>query len=373
VGLGIRWDMPLYPPSTEGDFPFLYLPPAALFLAVLSYFGPVGMVVVLCLINCLAWGLAGWLSASLINVKNVWAWLIPMLLWWPYFHDSVLLGQPNLLLLVLSLSGLMLLKKGGLWKLLGGLLIACAIVTKAFPVVILCYTIYRRYWTGTLLTVLCSLGLLALPGFVRGHDRNLTELGQWMNGMLRHDESGFSQRGGHNLGWKNHSLWALGQRYLRPVNSESETDHEVPPLYVNFANFSYSTTMKLLMGVAGLIGLWFIWVMPAQARRTPDTDAAELALLCALVTIASPACYSYYLVWLVPGVMFLVNQIFEANSKPVRLITAASLGLALLLLLLAVQWTEGPHYAQAYGCCFWGVIVLCAALGWHLRLGARSV
>jgi hypothetical protein len=370
VGQAVRMDVDLYPTDPNIPFPFLYPPPAAIILALLSYLGKTGMVVAICIVNSLAWAVAVYLSATLLNASNVWHWLLPTILWWPLFNDNMLLGQPNILLLTLCLGSLMLIRDG--WRWVGGLLLGLAIAIKAFPVLILCYLVYRRYWIGLLSAILTTLALLVLTGFVRGHEKNLAEVQAWTKGMLFSSGSeGFAQRGTRNMGWKNFSLWSVGQRLLRPVNAELESP-EVDPIYMNIFSLSYQHALYVLVGIAAVIGLAFIVVLPRSEQRTAASDAAEISLLLCLVTIASPVCHTYYFIWLLPAVTLFLNVAIRSQSKSVRSVSWAILGATGLLVLLSVEFLTDSHVPQSYGSGFWAVMLLCVGLAWQIRVSTSQ-
>ena len=125
-------------------------------------------------------------------------------------------------------------------------------------------------------------------------------------------EKGFGQRPEQNWGWKNNSLIAVVHRYLRPINAEAE-DPEAKPLYVNVLDLTYDQANIVLAVVAGLIGLGFVAPCRRERRRTPASDAAEYALLIALMTIASPLARAYYFVWLLFPFTLLV---YRAAPRP---------------------------------------------------------
>ena len=157
--------------------------------------------------------------------------------------------------------------------------------------------------------------LLIVPAPLRGFERNLAEVKTWAGGMIfSASEKGFGQRPEQNWGWKNNSVIAVVHRYVRPINAEAEKP-EAKPLYVNFLDLTYDQANLVLAVVVGLIGVGFVASLPPQKRRTPASDAAEYALLIALMTVASPLARAYYFVWLLFPFTLLV---YRAAGRPGR-------------------------------------------------------
>jgi glycosyl transferase family 87 len=355
----------------EAAFRFLYPPFAALPLAGLSYFGRAPMIVLLTLVNIASWWVAIGASDRLAAENRPlpwWAPVLPSVLCIFFVYGMFLLGQPNLLLLAMMLGGLCLLQAGRSWS--AGALFAAAAAVKAFPFTILPYLVWRRYWRAAAsMVIFVAVFLVLAPAPFRGYQRNLDELQIWFRGMLlSHDENAFSQRSGRNWGWKNQSLYAVTHRLVRPVDAEAEASGE-RPLYVNIATLDYKTADWVFFSAATSIGLAFILAMPPRRRRTPQSDAAELAILLCLVVISSPVAYSYFFVWLLFPLTVLVYRAAAAQERFIRWGTWGLIAVAMALLAIGVPDIH-PRYGAAVGNSLWATAVLIAGLAWHMRLAA---
>ncbi len=351
-------DEPLYP--TNGDvFPFMYPPFAGFVLGALSLLGPVGMVLALIAINAVVLFLAVELSVRMVAgtpVVSLWLRTVPAAVCLFFIADMFTLGQPNLGLLVLILGGLMLLRRGR-WA-WAGTLFALATAIKAFPAVVLVYLLWRREWKAAGVMVLVTAFLLAVvPAPQRGFERNLVELRTWADGMLfRAGEKGVGQRPEQSVGWRNQSLHGVGQRFLRPANSEADAFDPNVTQYVNVVDLGPTGASAAIALCSALLGLAFILVMPPRAKRTRATDAIEFSLLLLLMTVGTPYAFSYYFVWLIPPLTVCIHRGGRLGWGCVALVT-------ILFALGIPSATSTDHTGHALGNLFWAALVLVLALG----------
>jgi hypothetical protein len=372
VGQAVLTGKDLYP-KTGQSFAFLYPPFAAVALAPFSFFGKAFSIFCIGVVNLISWWSAAKLSDRLAATPGPKAWWIvalPSVLALPFIWDMYDLGQPNLLLLAIMLAGLALMASRREWA--SGVMFGAAVALKAFPLAILPYLLWRRRWKAAVsMIVFSAVFLVLVPAPMRGFERNLGELKTWASGMvLSANEKGFGQRPEQNWGWKNNSLIAMVHRYTRPINAEAEHP-EVKPLSVNFVNLSYDQANIVLAVVAGIIGLGFVAVLPPQTRRTPLSDAAEFALLIALMTLASPLARAYYFVWLLFPFTVLFYRAALDPERRVRRVAGWSLFASIAIFTVGV--TLGPpHILQALGNMFWATVVIIGALVWLMRRSMAS-
>jgi len=367
VGQAVVTGGDLYP-KTGQTFAFLYPPFAALLLAPFSLFGRAFSIFCIGLVNVASWWAAARLSDRLAATPGPKAWWIvalPSVIALPFIWDMYDLGQPNLMLLAMMLAGLALLASGREWA--SGAMFAAAVALKAFPLAVLPYLLWRRRWRAAAsMVVFSAVFLLLVPAPFRGLERNLDEVKTWANGMVfSASEKGFGQRPEQNWGWKNNALIAVVHRYVRPINAEAEHP-EYKPIYVNFLDLSYDQANIVLAVVAGMIGLGFVAVLPPQRRRTPASDAAEYALLIALMTIASPLARAYYFVWLLFPFTVLVYRTALDPEPRARRLTAWLLAGSLALFTIGAS-IGPPHILQALGNMFWATVVIIGTLVWLMR------
>jgi hypothetical protein len=339
-------------------------------LAPFSLFGRVFSIACIDAVNVASWLAAVQLSDRLTGIrarKPWWVVALPSVISLPFIWDMFDLGQPNLMLLAIVLAGLVLLRERRDWA--AGGMFAAAAALKAFPIAILPYLLWRRRWRAAAgMTVLTAAFLLLAPAPIRGFERNLAEVRTWAGGMIfSASEKGFGQRPEQNWGWKNNSLIAVTHRYLRPINAEAETP-TAAPLYVNFLDLTYEQANIVLAAVGGLVGLGFVIALPPERRRTPPSDAAEFALLVALMTIASPLARAYYFVWLLFPFTLLVQRAALDADPTVRRWSARLLAASLALFTAGVSFVT-PHLLPALGNMFWATAILIGALVWLMRRG----
>src|SRR5207247_8481285 len=132
-----------------------------------------GLIFLLVVINSVAWFYSAKLSAILATgqrrTTNLCVNVVPSLLMIVYVWSTYHLGQPNLVLLALMLGAFAALRAER--EIIAGGLIAVAAAIKAFPVIVIVYLLYRRYWTAaaSLMVALVFL-LLILPAPFRGFE-----------------------------------------------------------------------------------------------------------------------------------------------------------------------------------------------------------
>jgi hypothetical protein len=358
---------------TGSGMDFLYTPFAGLLLAIPAYFGKTALVALLSLVTLLSW----WTSIALSNrlsgdTEPVQPWIagLPVLATLPFVYDHFHMGQPNLLLLALMLLGFWLLRRQRGW--LAGLPFATAAAIKVFPILILPYLVWRRYWrTAASMAALLVVFLVLVPGTIRGYERNWNELGGWVRAMLPSGgDSEFGQRA-DLWGWKNQSLYAVEHRLLRPVDAEFNPDEPEPPTYVNLLDLDPRTADAVFLATALAIGVGFILLMPRPGRRTPRSDAAEWSIVMLLVVVASPVARSYYFVWLLWPYLVLVRQAASEPDRGVARALAGAFAVSVLLLAIGINAIR-PHWTQAAGTIFWAAAVAIAALAVQMRRSAAA-
>ena len=355
----------IYPRVTK-KFPFMYPPPAAIFLAPVSLLGQTGVVVAGVIANALAWFAGILLSVRLATGgwqrRHVLVYLIPSLVISVYAWSNFHIGQPSLILLALMLGAFVALQeKRGV---LAGALIAVAAAIKAFPVIAIVYLVYRRFWLAAV-SLVASIVLLfiVLPIPVRGFEQARTDLQRWTAGMLfKYDDSGMAQRPRRSNSWKNQSIWGVANRLLRHVDADDQHAAHIP-LYVNVAELNFATVNKIILATALALGLAYIAVMPRRGLLVPETFAIEAALLLLLVLLFTPLVFGYMFAWLLFPITVIVHRLMQHRSRPLLISGAA----ALVLLALTIPF---QRIAQAYGNTFFATLMLFVGLAlelWRLK------
>jgi len=366
VGQQVLHGGDLYPHDINGHFDFLYPPLPAILLAIPALFGKIPLYLCLSLLNVAAW----WITAQLSNAMtgdgkklNPWLAALPSVVTISFIFDMFDLGQPNLVLLALMLLGFWLLQHGRPWS--SGGLFALATAIKVFPVAVLPYLVWRRQWASVAsMVIFLVVFLFVIPTPIRGYQHNVSEMKTWYQGMVgSSSEAGFGQRNDQNWSWINQSLISLTHRLTRPVNYNQDNPAKAPA-YMNLADLDFKTANWVVAGVAAVIGLGFIAVMPPQRRRTPRSDAEELAILFCLMTVASPLARQYYFMWLFFPLTVLLHRAVYDPRAGARKMTWIVLAISGLLVCLSLP--VFPHDLQAFGNNFIATAIMAAALAWYL-------
>jgi hypothetical protein len=342
-------------PRTQ-DFPFMYPPTCALFLAGPAFFGKPVLILILTSLNTMAWILCIRFSSALMSEERVQnaPIVIANFIVIPFVWSSYHLGQPSLVLLALMLGAFLSLRHSR--ETLAGALVALAVAIKAFPLLAIFYLVYRRYWTAAISLVIALVILLfLLPIPFRGWHQTLNDARDWQRGMLRYEQRGIAQRPERGYTWKNQSIFGLANRLLRKVSVDEEPN---PPAYANIADLDFRTVNIVIIASALLVGFSFVGAMPRQ--RAPEGDAREFAALLCLILIFTPLAFGYLFVWLMFPLALLIKRT-KAAAESISL-TCLSIALALLI---ATGIT--PRFAQIYGSLFFAALILYLALAIDLR------
>jgi len=345
-------------------FPFMYPPTCALMLTGPTFFGKPALILVLSLVNTVAWLLCISFISALISEKRVQnsPVVIANLILVPFVWSSYHLGQPSLVLLALMLGAFLALPGGRKGEILAGALIALASAIKAFPLLAIFYLIYRRYWAATVSLVIgLLLLLLVVPIPFRGLQRTITDARDWQRGMLRYQESTIAQRPARGYSWKNQSIFGVANRLLRRVSVDDEPN---PPAYANAINLDFRTVNVVIIACALVAGASFVWAIPR--RRSAASE--EFAALLILVLIFTPLTFGYLFVWLMLPLAILIKRIIAAKEAP-------SLKYLLIALVLLTSTAIAPRFAQIYGSLFFTALILYLALAislWHSHFLRQS-
>ena len=346
----------IYPHS--GVFPFMYPPACALLLAGAAAAGKPAMILILGLLNTVAWIFCIKFSVALATdesrrfgaaiafVSNA----IVLVFIWSSYH----LGQPSLILLALLLGAFACLRRS--CEILAGALIALAAAIKAFPFLAIIYLVYRRYWIAAASLILCLVLLLfLLPIPIRGLRQTMTDFREWQRGMLHYDQAGIAQRPARGYSWKNQSIWGLSNRLLRRVSAEDEGK---PVTYANFADLAFGQLNAVIIAIALLFGISFVAVMPRVRRR--QVEPLEFGALLILILIFTPLAFGYLFSWLMLPLALLLRVLLYGREH-----TRITAPLLLTGTILLAATAAAPRVMQIYGS------VLFAALGLYLAIAAE--
>lgn len=343
----------VYPHGSR--FPFLYPPSAAAILGIAGAFGSTVLVLLLAFAHTVAWAGSVRLSVTLSGPPGPPAWLllVPSIAVIVLIFDVYMLGQPNLFLLLLVLLSFACLRAQR--QVAAGALVATAAAIKAFPVLILPYLLWRRFWRASAAAVIVlALWLLAAPMLFRPPAKVAGDLATWSRGMLlTYDERTIGQRPDRAYSFKNQSLVAVAHRLLRDVPADGERDDA---WRVNLVSLSFGAVNAIVAAILVGLGLVFLATLAPRDRRTQRSDAIEFAMLTILVTVASPLSFNYAYVWMIfPATLALRLAAEPAAGRGRRLWAGAALA-------LPATWLLAPTASQAYGNLLFPALILFAGL-----------
>jgi len=352
-----------------GEQSFIYPPASAvIFFAPLSYLGPQGMVIALCLLN-----FAAHLCVILISVRYATGsrslnqhpllYIIPVAVTLPFVWDTYYLGQPNLILLAAILVAFRLLDRHRTRAAaLAGTLFAAVTVAKAFPATLIGFLIWRRYWLAAASMIASTLALLLLvPAPIRGLSANAAETWTWVDRMLLSTSGdSLASQPGRAFRSGNQSMVSVIHRLTRDVEAAplGETS-----LHVNLLTLTPRAAFIIFIILFAALGLAFITAMPRRHLASLRSRALEYSILLILVTIVSPKAGTYYFCWTLPALTVLTAEVLRAPHRSLRRRALAS-GLLLAILVMATALTQpfDIYLPQALGATFWGSFILLLSL-----------
>lgn len=285
-------------------------------------------------------------------------WLPPLLVA-AFAIDNLILGQTNILIMLLVYWVFLEDSRGRQWR--AGIPLGAAVAIKAFPAPLLVYFLYRLRLRVVLAAVAsCAFFLLALPAPVRGFDRNLRELRQWADRVaipyVSRGQAG--DWGQHAFDFGNQSLSAVVHRYLTSVNAQVQA-REGPPIYVNIAELTGGQANAVIVGCFVVLIGAFVMVCGRRRPRDARSLAAEYALATVLLVLGSALAWTYFFAMLLLPVAAALRLLRDGDRlRPGTrgLLLAALCGLLVATLLLP------NHLARALGAVCWSALLLFAAL-----------
>jgi glycosyl transferase family 87 len=211
--------------------------------------------------------------------------LIPVLMTARLVQEHLQHTQINLFVFFLCLLAFERFRARRTWT--GGLALATAASTKAVPILLLGYLVFRRRWAAAAWTVGFLIALnVVLPVAVFGPARALEHWRSWRAvaaAEVRDPAPGFA----------NQSLLAALKRLVTVEGGTRD------PVRYPVAAWSPHAVQLVFAGVAGLLALGLAWAFgwrppPEDSRRA----AAEVAICLAAMTIVSPLAWKAHYVTL---------------------------------------------------------------------------
>jgi len=267
------------------------------------------------------------------------------------FHDNLVLGQANLLLLLLVALGV----RGAV----GGVPFGYAAALK-MPAAVLALPLVARGRGRTLLGVALGLALaIGVPLLAPG---GVARLGEWGAKVVAPAAAGTLQ--GSKI--IDQSPQAALRRLL--VAEPAFDDHAVNVASIDAATFASVSRITSLVFLAGYAIVW--WYAPQ--RRSPRALLLDLALgCCAMVQVTGFNLKAQFVVLLLPA-WLAASLAWErrARTQRVALVIAGAL---FLFSQPGLAGRAASNWMLAYSSMTIGTVILAKVLGWQrLRVGATS-
>jgi hypothetical protein len=246
-----------------------------------------------------------------------------------YYARELVLGQINLLLILVVISAMLALKAGREAR--AGWLVALAVMVKPYALILVPWLVARGR-TQSVVTVAAGMAVaFLLPATIYGLAGSVALHVDWWRTVT-------ATAAGTLTSSDNVSLAAMYTRWFGATTIA----------YV----FAVVTAVALL-GVAGAVFL--------RRRSVPQPDGLEAGLLIALTPLLSPQGWNYVLVVFTPAVVWLANHI-DRLPRALRLLAAVAFAVVGLTLFDLVGRTV--YYALIrMSVVPLGVLVLIALLG----------
>ncbi len=302
-----------------------------------------------------------WLPPLLVSARSYW---LPLLLVAVFAIDNLILGQTNILIMLLVYWAFLADARRRPW--LSGLSLGAAIAIKAFPAPLLAYFLYRgrlRIVAAALLS--CAFFLLLVPAPSRGLRRNFREVSDWGRRVvmpyLSRGEAG--DWGQHSFDFGNHSLPAVARRLLTRADAGVAARQD-RPLFVNLADLTESQTNWILLAAFAALGIAFIAASGWRGPSSPTESAVEYSMAVALMLLASALSWTYFFVMLLLPITISLKLLADpARLRPVSVwVLRLSLWALVLAILLLYPAARPTQYVRAAGSLCWATLLLFAGL-----------
>ncbi|MBF5029700.1 DUF2029 domain-containing protein [Micromonospora sp. ANENR4] len=297
-------------PGTQ--YGFTYPPFAALVMLPMAYLPWSAAIVVSVTATVLASAVVIWRLLDPVARRSGWtrwfALAVALCLVAAYepMRETVNFGQVNMLLLFLvAVDLLWLLPARSRWA---GVGIGLATAIKLTPGIFIVYLLVTGRWRAALTTVgTAAVATLVAAGLFPDASREF-----WTEALWNTDRVG--------------ELAFVSNQSLRGVVARLDPQHP-------------STIAWLALVLLTLV----VWAWRSRAAVAAGDEATGLALTGAVMCLVSPVTWVHHLVWLLPGLILLVDNGMAAPARSRRrrlLLAAALIGYALLCSRIVWSWEK---------------------------------
>lgn len=268
-----------------------------------------------------------------------WRVLLPFILVFRFVIEDISNIQINSMLLFASLGVFRLLDRGR-WV-MASLLLAFIISLKVYPIFILFYLLYKRNLKPVGATVVGIFAINALCFPIMGGLETHLAFHTWIEHRLLGDPI---------ILHKNQAFLPFGIGLLSDVTRGLGIQYNIMSLPLELAKVVSQALLLILL-------IPFAWWMRSSWKSTPmNQKAAEIAVVLALIPIASPLAWKYYFVFLFPLYFVAVSRFQNPQNRWIS-------GLIILSFILTILTTEGviqrtpSDVAEVFGAITWGVLL----------------
>ncbi|MFG1736748.1 glycosyltransferase family 87 protein [Micromonospora chalcea] len=294
------------------QYGFTYPPFAALVMLPMAYLPWSAAIVVSVTLTVLASAVVIWRLLDPVARRSGWtrwfALAVALCLAAAYepMRETVNFGQVNMLLLFLvAVDLLWLLPARSRWA---GVGIGLATAIKLTPGIFIVYLLVTGRWRAALTAVgTAAVATLVAAGLFPDASREF-----WTEALWNTDRVG--------------ELAFVSNQSLRGVVARLDPQHP-------------STIAWLLLVLVTLV----VWAWRSRAAVAAGDEATGLALTGAVMCLVSPVTWVHHLVWLLPGLILLVDNGMAASARSRRrrlLLAAALIGYALLCSRIVWSWEK---------------------------------
>ncbi len=227
----------------------------------------------------------------------------------PWIISDLSGGNISTLILASLVVSYYLFRKKWLWT--SGLVLGIGIAVKFLPVFLIFFYAVKRRWKMAVISSLCTLFIGLVPGVVLFGKNNFFESwNTWSQTALGRRTVTYMILESPGISYINQSLANVLLHTLSPVNA----GHHDQTFFVNIADLSRSTILKIWMGIVLISGLAWGYLIWPRKNDPPHMEQLHFAFVCLPMIWFSPHVMTYYMTILLPAVVVLVWAAIESGK-----------------------------------------------------------
>lgn len=266
------------------------------------------------------------------------------------------LGEGNINSIVLAgvVISYFLHRKGHLLP--AAMILAAGIAVKLIPAFLLAFYVIRRRWKVSILTVFCTLAIGIIPGVLLfGRDDFTRSWKTWRDHAVNVRTAEYTILESDRATYMNQAWPNILVRTLHKISA----GRHGRPFYVNLANLSRPTILKIwyvFAAISGVAWIWFIWPRRAEPAQFEHLRFASVPLI---IIWFSPHVLTYYLTLTMPALAILLWAIGE---KANRSLSIRPYLIILLMIYIVGCVSVASTHLRAVGCFQMVVMTLAGGL-----------